>query len=107
MDDHLTHFAYVEPLLPDIVEKRPLAHFGHKPEPPPDAPKPGKKGVSISADHHQQLVLLAKLPSLAGVSLGGLLDNILTVFFEDYAPEIQGELGTLQDKFPRPDTPPS
>lgn len=104
MDDQLSHFSYVEPLLPEIVEKRPLAHFGHKPAPQPDAPKPGKKGVSISADHHQQLVLLAKLPALAGIKLGDLLDNVLTVFFEDYAPEIHADLGKLQDKFPRTDT---
>lgn len=92
------------------VEKRPFTYFGQPPQPPAPPkkgdliPAKGKKGVSISAAHHQQLVLLAGLPSLAGVKLGDLLDNILTAYFEDYAPEVLRELRKLRATFPRTDT---
>ena len=91
------------------IEKRPFAYFGQLPKPPAPPKKgdlvlaKGKKGVSISAAHHQQLVLLAGLPSLAGVKLGDLLDNILTAYFEDYAPEVLRELRKLRATFPRTD----
>lgn len=103
MDD--ISFPFIEQAYLYPPEKRPLARFGQKAKPDKHAPK--RKGVSISAAHHQQLVLLAGLPKLAGVGLGDLLDNILTVFSEDYAPEIQSELELLQYRFPRTDTPPA
>ncbi len=92
------------------VEKRPFAFFGRPPQQPAPpkkgdlVPAKGKKGVNISAAHHQQLVLLAGLPSLGGVKLGDLLDNILAAYFEDYAPEVLRELRKLRATFPRTDT---
>ncbi len=92
------------------VPKRPFTYFAQSPQSPAPTKKgdlilaKGKKGVSISAAHHQQLVLLAGLPSLAGVKLGDLLDNILAAYFEDYAPEVLRELRKLRATFPRTDT---
>jgi hypothetical protein len=113
-------FPYSEPLYSShddrrnapfpSVEKRPFAYFGQSPKPPEPpkkgdlVPAKGKKGVNISAAHHQQLVLLAGLPSLGGVKLGDLLDNILQAYFEDYAPEVLRELRKLRATFPRTDT---
>lgn len=113
-------FDYSEPLYSSCddrrnapfssVDKRPFAKFGQPAQPAAPAKKgdlvlaKGKKRVNISAAHHQKLVLLAGLPSLGGVKLGDLLDNILTTYFEDYAPEVLRELRKLRATFPKIDT---
>lgn len=105
MDD-LSNFAFVEDSAHYYPhEKRLLARFGQKPK--RSKYEPTRKVVHISAAHHQQLVTLAGLPRLNGVALGTLLDNILTVFFEDYGPDIRAEVELLPHRFPTSDTPPA
>ena len=105
MDD-LSNFAFVEESAHYYPhEKRLLARFGQKPK--RSKYEPTRKVVHISASHHQNLVTLAGLPRLNGVALGTLLDNILTVFFEDYGPDIRNEVELLPNRFPSTDTPPS
>jgi hypothetical protein len=92
------------------VQKRPFSYFAQPPQPPAKpkkgalVPPVGKKSAHISAVNHQKLTLLAGLPSLGGVALGNLLDNILTAYFEDYSPEINRELRKLRGLIPRTDT---
>lgn len=102
MDD-LSIFAFVESGDQYEHDKRPLARFGEKPK--RSKYETPRKVVHISAAHHQNLVTLAGLPRLNGVALGTLLDNILTVFFEDYGSNIRAEVKLLPNQFPSTDTP--